>query len=149
MFLRLRTVLTVVIGLSLVLACQGRPPAPTPAPAPAAEPTLGTPASTTEFHGLDAVVVGPWADYPNPKEVEWPTEPLLLERWATASAELACAGRAFLGDPEKQRRASQRILHHHKTTANDVMTYGISLNADPKSALTIGELVAAAAERCR
>ncbi len=106
-------------------------------------------ASTVESNELDAVTVGPWADYPSPDKDEWATEPLSLKSWATTSAELACAGRAFLGDPQKQRRASQRILHHHSTTAEDVMAYGINLNADADHALTLGGLVAEAAERCR
>jgi hypothetical protein len=68
---------------------------------------------------------------------------------ATASAELACAGRAFLGDPHKQRSASDRILHHHHTSAQEVMEFGIRLNEDPSRAQSSGGLVAEAAERCR
>ena len=147
------SMLTLMASLSLVLACQGRPPEPSQETAadttPVATTSASASASAGEVNVLVVVTVGPWADYPAPKEAEWPTEPLSLKRWATASAELACAGRAFLGDPEKQRQASQRILHHHSTTANDVMTYGISLNAAEEHSLTMGELVAEAAERCR
>jgi len=144
---RLPSLLTLAAGLSLVLACQGRPPES--AHEAVADSRPADTASTGEVRGLDEVTVGPWADYPAPKKTEWATEPLSLKRWAAASAELACAGRAFLGDPERQRQASQRILHHHSTTAKDVMTYGISLNAAAEHSLKMGELVAKAAERCR
>jgi hypothetical protein len=94
------------------------------------------------------IVLGPWADYPEPEDEEWPLSPLSVSRWAVASAELACAGRAFQGDPKRQRSASNRILHHHATTGAEVMAFGIELNGQPERAQRLGDLVAAAAEIC-
>lgn len=145
MVLQFRTLLPLVLGVALIGGCK--------APAPAADTQVETVSVPTgspqEIDELDAIVLGAWADYPPPDESEWPTEPLSLRRWATASAELACAGRAFLGDPHKQRAASDRILHHHLTDAQQVMEFGIHLNEDPIRAQSSGGLVAEAAERCR
>jgi hypothetical protein len=145
MVLRFRTALPIVLGVALVSGCK--------APGPAADTlveTVAVPAlSPQEIDELDAIVLGAWAHYPRPKESEWPTEPLNVRRWATTSAELACAGRAHLGDPHKQRAASDRILHHHHTNAQEVMEFGIRLNEDPARAQSSGGLVAEAAERCR
>jgi hypothetical protein len=105
--------------------------------------------SSDEIADPEAIDIGPWADYPSPEGEGWPVEPLSVVRWATASAELACAGRAFWGDPERQRAASEQILNHHSTTAADVMAFGIDLNGEPERAQKLGGLVAEAAERCR
>lgn len=95
------------------------------------------------------LALGAWADYPAPEEEEWDTQPLSVVRWATASAELACAGRAHQGDPDRHREASERILSQYATTADDVMRFGIDLNGDPERAFRLGEVVAQAAESCR
>lgn len=96
----------------------------------------------------DAVQVGDWSAYGEPPEA-WASDPLTPARWAQVSAELACAGRANHGDPEAHTASSRRILAHHKTTAEDVMSFGIEVNTDAARAHSLGELVAAATETCR
>ncbi len=127
----------------LALGCGGTAASveQTPPPAPVAE----APAEP----GLE---LGDWTEYPDPPGEELEPEqtvPLDDDRWARVSAELACAGRVERGDAGAHRLAARRVLHHHKTTAKAVMDYGIAINLDPERALRLGDLVAAAAERCR
>ena len=95
----------------------------------------------------EALNLGAWADYAEPVD-DAPLRPLTLLSWATISAELACAGRSFQGDPERQRNASERILGHHGTNASEVMRYGVALNQQPEAAFRLGALVSRAAEQC-
>jgi hypothetical protein len=98
---------------------------------------------------VGAVEVGDWSAYGEPERDEWKTDPLTPQRWVHVSAELACAGRANHGDEGSLEDSSRRILAHHRTTAEAVMTFGIGVNQDPEQAHTLGELVATAAETCR
>ena len=102
------------------------------------------------MEGEDPVVVqiGAWEDYPPPEGEDWDTRPLTPGTWATATAELACSGRALQGDPDRHRAASRGILNHHATTAETVMNFGIRLNEDSSRAQKLGAVVADAAERC-
>ena len=134
-----------LFGLVLVGGCSSAPVVPDSAPA---DGPLGEIAALDEDDPT-SLELGAWADYPPLEEEEWAVSPLSVTRWATASAELACAGRAFQGDPKRQRVASDRILQHHATTAAEVMEFGIGLNGHPQRAQQLGELVAGAAERCQ
>jgi hypothetical protein len=129
-------------ALSLA-ACGSSPPAD----------ATPTPAATTETSALPgalpgALTLGGWQDYATPEAKEWATADLDDLRWAVVSAELACVDRAHQGDPDAQTAGSRRVLAHHRTTAAAVMDYGIDINGDATRATTLGELVAAAAERC-
>ena len=123
---------------------RGTPPEDAPQPTTPTE----VPQDIDEEGDPQSIVPGPWADYPEPESEEWPLAPLSVSRWAMASAELACAGRAFQGDPKRQRSASERILHRHATSGAEVMAFGIELNGQPERAQKLGDLVAAAAEIC-
>ncbi|MCP4868762.1 MAG: hypothetical protein GY898_08590 [Proteobacteria bacterium] len=141
--MRLLMLATVVVALA---ACG---PDPVEAPPTPEAPEDGDGSAMVEAEsGLDRVQVGDWTAYGEPDEA-WDTDPLTATRWAHVSAELACAGRANHGDPEAHTAASRRILAHHKTTAEAVMTFGIEVNGDEARAHSLGELVAAATETCR
>ena len=137
----------VLLSLALLLgACPAGevvPPDPTPEPGDEADGMVdeGMPTGPVE--------VGDWTVYAEPELEEWSTEVLSAAGWTVVTAELACAARANHGDPDAQRKASRRILAHHKTTAAAVMEQGIVVNADPELAQRLGEAVAAATERCR
>ena len=133
-------------ALCLLALCAGCPspttaqadPTPDDGDAVAADPTPAT-----------RVEVGDWSTYAEPEAEEWPVEPLDDGRWATVSAELACAARANHGDPDAQRQASRRILARHKTTGEAVMEHGIAVNGERGRSHRLGEVVAAATEACR
>jgi hypothetical protein len=146
-----RRLVFVLPTLLLMAACGGSAPAGEPPPPEApAEATVAAPSAAAS--GSGGLVLGDWKTYPEPpgEDLDPETvEPLDDDRWARVSAELACAGRVERGDPSAHGSAARRVLHHHKTTAKAVMDYGIAINVDPTRATTLGERVAAAAERCR
>ena len=134
----LRLVLA-LLALALV-ACPSSEPAPVD-PVPD-EPSTGD--------WLASTLVGDWRAYPDPgSDGEWESEPLDDARWMRISAELACIGRAHHGDPEAHRAAMRQVLAHHKTSAKDVMDYGITINEDGDRARELGAKVSDAAQTCR
>ena len=142
----LRRALLLSSLLGLLAGCPSAevtPPAVTPDPADEGDGVAD------EAPLAGPVEVGDWTAYTEPELEEWPTAALDPARWALVTAELACASRANHGDPDAQRQASRRILAHHRTTGAAVMDQGIEINADPALALSLGESVAAATERCR
>jgi hypothetical protein len=95
------------------------------------------------------LALGDWRRYPPAPAKDGPLDPLDDARWALLSAELGCAGASFHGDPDSHRAAARAILHHHRSSAQAVMDYGVAVNGDPAKALRLGEQVALAVERCR
>ncbi len=133
-----------LVAALLVSACSGAGESVAPAVAPPAAE-----AATPEAPGLQ---LGDWTTYADPPAEELEPDQIVAlddDRWARVSAELACAGRVERGDAGAHRLAARRVLHHHETTAEAVMDYGIAVNLDPARATRLGALVATAAERCR
>ena len=75
--------------------------------------------------------LGDWPNYPAVDEAQqWQREQLNYKRWALCTAELACAGRRFQGDPAAHRERVLAIVALHRSTLADISSFSTQLNQE-------------------
>ena len=138
----MRRLVVTLVFLFALPACGGEAPELTPTPSSSSDSTPGNVTAETS-DGAD------WRSYADPGDAEWDIQDLDDARWVAVSADLGCIGRSLHGDPDAHREALRRVLAHHATTSDAVMSYGVAVNEAPERARTLAPQVAERVQTCR
>jgi len=95
------------------------------------------------------VVVGDASNYPDaPEDGAWDVEPLDDASYVQVTTEATCMAQSYHGPPETLTREMNRIYFHHETNAHHIAAFAADLNLDDERAISVGQRIADAIERC-